>query len=174
MSKKLTISIPDTLHKRLEKYRNRIAISGVCAEALHAEIENIDDCVREIKRRFRLLTSREISLLAYKEGRQWAGYKATLEELAIVSCWISADEEEPDWFDFIYNNEDVKRFLNAWSTVQELVMHTFMSEQIKITSDDDDFYFQNYEVASDFISGAREIWWVIENEAIEILTSSKR
>jgi len=174
MSKKLTISIPDTLHKRLEKYRNRIAISNVCAEAINTEIENIHDCIREIKRRFRLLTKREIGRLSFKEGRHWAGYEASLEDLAIVSCWIGSDEEEPDWFDKL--SENVKKKTDAWSTVEELVMWSFMSENIIINYDEDnfDYYLENHEAAMDFITGAREIWWEVENEAIEILTSSKR
>ena len=174
MSKKLTISIPDILHKRLEKYRNRIAISNVCGEAINAEIENIDDCIKEIKRRFRLLTQRELCSLAYKEGRHWAGYEATLEDLAIVSCWIGSDEEEPDWFDGL--SESVKKKTDAWSTVEELVMNSFMSGNIIIRSDEDDFdyYLENHDCATEFIRGAREIWWEIENEAIENLVSSKR
>ncbi|MCG8638406.1 MAG: hypothetical protein MI862_01660 [Desulfobacterales bacterium] len=173
MSKKITISIPDILHKRLEKHRNRIAISNVCAEAISAEIEHIDDCIKEIKRRFRLLTQREICSLAYKEGRHWAGYEATLEDLAIVSCWIGSDEEEPDWFERL--SDRVKKKTDAWSTVEELVMHSFMSGNIIIRSDENDFdyYMENHDTAMDFIRGAREIWWEIENEAIEILTSSK-
>lgn len=175
MSKKLTISIPDTLHKRLEKYRNRIAISNVCAEAIYTEIENIDDCIKEIKRRFGLLTQREICIAAYKEGRHWAGYEATLEDLAIVSCWIGigSEKEEPDWFDEL--NENVKKELDAWSTVEELVMWSFMSENTIIKSDEDnfDYYWENHEAAIEFIRGAREIWWEIEDKAIEILTSSK-
>jgi hypothetical protein len=177
MSKKLTISIPDDLHKRLDKYRGRIAISTVCAKAISTEIENIDDCIKAVKGRFSLLTQREICSLAHKEGRHWAGYKATLEDLAIVSCWRGSDEEEPDWFDKL--SEDAKEKIEngtvAWTTVEELAID-LLSEVVRIRSDEDgfDFYWENHEAAQDFIIGAREIWWVIEDEAIELLTSSKR
>ena len=154
MSKKLTISVPDLLHKRLDKYRSRIAISTVCAEAINAEIENIDDCVKAAKQRFRLLTQREICRLAYKEGRHWAGYKATLEELAIVCCWRGSDEEEPDWFSKLSEDakEQIEKGTDAWSTVEELAID-LLSEDVRIRSDEDgfDFYWENHEAAQDFI-----------------------
>jgi predicted DNA-binding protein len=177
MSKKLTISIPDDLHKRLDKYRSRIAISTICAEAINTEIESIDDCLKAIKGRFRLLTQREICSLAYKEGRHWAGYKATLEELAIVSCWRGSDEEEPDWFAKLSEDakEKIEKETNARTTVEELAIN-LLSEVVRIRSEEDgfDFYWENHEAAQDFIQGAQEIWWMIEDEAIELLTSSKR
>lgn len=177
MSKKLTISIPDNLHKRLDKYRGRIAISTVCAKAISTEIENIDDCIKGVKGRFNLLTQREICSLAHKEGRHWAGYIATLEDLAIVSCWRGSDKEEPDWFDKLSEDakEKIENVTVAWTTVEELVID-LLSEVVRIRSDEEgfDFYWENHEAAQDFIIGAREIWWVIEDEAIELLTSSKR
>jgi predicted CopG family antitoxin len=176
MSKKLTISISDDLHKKLDKYRGRIAISNVCAKAISTEIENIDDCIKAVKGRFGLLTQREICSMAHKEGRHWAGYEATLEDLAIVSCWRGSDEEEPDWFDklSVDAKEKIENGTKAWSTAEELAID-LLSEVVRIRSDEDgfDFYWENHEAAQDFIIGAREIWWVIEDEAIEILTSSK-
>lgn len=111
--------------------------------------------------------------LAYKEGKDWASNEATLEDLAIVSCWIGSDREEPDWFDGL--SVDVKKRTDAWSTVEELVMWSYMSDSILIKSDEDgfDYYWENHEAAQDFICGAREIWWEIENEALELLTSEK-
>ncbi len=177
MTKKLTISISDDLHKKLDKYRRRIAISTICAEAINTEIENIDDCFKAAKGRFGLLTQREICSLAYKEGRHWAGYKATLENLAIVSCWRGSDEEKPDWFDRL--NEEAKEKIdketNSWTTVDELAID-LLSDIVRIRSDEDGFdsYWENHEAAQDFIHGAQEVWWMIEDEAIELLTSSKR
>ena len=175
MSKKLTISIPDDLHKRLEKYRSRIAISTVCAEAINSEIENINDCLRAAKQRFKLLTQHEICRLAYKEGRHWAGYEATLEDLAIVSCWKGADEEEPGWFAKLSKDakKKIKKETDAWTTVEELAID-LLSEDIRIRSNEDgfDFYWENHEAAQDFILGAKNIWWMIEDEAIGLLTSS--
>ena len=177
MTKKLTISIPDDLHKRLDKYRSRIAISTICAEAINTEIESIDDCLKAVKGRFRLLTQREICSLAYKEGRHWAGYKATLEDLAIVSCWRGPDEEEPDWFDKLSEDakEKIEKETDAWTTVEELAID-LISEVVRIRSDEDGFdcYWENHEAAQEFIRGAQEVWWMIEDEAIELLTSSKR
>jgi hypothetical protein len=115
--------------------------------------------------------------LAYKEGRHWAGYKASLEDLAIVCCWRGSDEEEPDWFAKL--NEDAKEKIDkktdAWSTVEELAID-LLSEDVRIRSDEDgfDFYWENHEAAQEFISGAQNIWWMIEDEAIGLLTSSKR
>jgi len=82
MVKKLTISIPDDLHRKLDSYRDRIPISSVCANGLRAAIGEIEDCVSEARKRFYLLSFEEACEIAYKRGIHWAGYKASPEELA--------------------------------------------------------------------------------------------
>lgn len=94
MAKKLTISIPDNLHEKLSHYRDRIAISSVCSEAIRKEIEKIRKYGLEAKKRFKLLNLKEAMDVAYERGLKWSAEEATLEEIAYICLDSNQIDEE--------------------------------------------------------------------------------
>lgn len=174
MSKKITISVPDLLFIRLENYRKKILISGICAKALEEAMDGHDDCVKAAKKRLSLLTDKEKHRLSYEEGRKWAGYEASLEQLAIVSLWEYNDEDASKLqYAFGKNRKRIHDKIRGYSNVLELVMNSFMSKEVLTDSDTEDFFYENHEAAMAFIDGAQEIWREIQNEAMKKILTMK-
>lgn len=170
MVKKLTISIPDDLHKKLEGYRDRLPISLVCSNALRSAIGEMEGCFSAARKRFYLLTIEEACEVAYEKGIHWAAYEATREELAFVCEW----------------NYHFK------GTLFETLFHT-NTKIHEIASDDNDYLIDLVDfidklgclddilpndnsdenlVINDFIRGAKIVWNEIKEELLPKLLDS--
>jgi len=173
MSKRLTITIPDDVHKRLEPYRNSINISYVCSLSLSEAMENFDHCVMEAKKRFKILTNSEASQLAYKQGVKWAGYYASPVELAIVCNWID-NEKDSDFIDLLsYRFKDVRNTISGYSNVYEYIINSSFGTG-DIFNNSIDYFHEDAEIANSFIDGAKIVWGQIKNETISKLMNSEK
>lgn len=177
MTKKLTLSIPDNLHKKLADFRNLINISNVCANALKKEIDNADQCVQEAKKRFKILTTSEACKLAFKDGMSWAGYKASPEELAIVcnwtNGWLSNDPQAQETMNLIEeNNEKIRKTMSEYSNGYDYIFaNSFISQGIinyPVDYDDVDLV----EIAVAFMQGSQIVWYKLKNSLIPKLINS--
>jgi hypothetical protein len=177
MTKKLTLSIPDNLHKKLADYRNLINISNICSIALRKEIDKVDQCIQEAKKRFEILTTSEAYKLAYEDGMNWAGYHANPVELAIVcnwtNGWLSNDPQAQETMDLLEeNNENINKILSGYTTGYEYIFsESFISRGIvsyPIDYDDVDIV----EIAVAFSQGAQIIWNRVKNKLIPKLINS--
>jgi hypothetical protein len=172
MTKKITISIPDDLHKRLKGYRHVINISNVSAESLKTTMDKIDLCVLKAKRRFKILTTSESCQLAHKQGLKWAGYHASPIELAIICNWID-NEENSDLIDLLsYRFKDVQQIISGYSNVYEYIMNSSFATN-DIFTNSIDYFHEDAEIANSFIDGAKIVWGQIKNETISKLMDSE-
>jgi len=97
---RLNLTVPDSLYERLERLRDRVNVSKICAVALTKELDMLETTatvttatvanneakVDRMVQRF--LRQREIKEIWYRRGRhdgeQWAIDRATLEELRMM------------------------------------------------------------------------------------------
>ncbi|HEX2037229.1 MAG TPA: hypothetical protein VHS99_23880 [Chloroflexota bacterium] len=86
-----TISLPDALVERLDRVRERINVSRVCAAALERELDMLearpgpaDPEIEAVIQRFRAAADRWLER-GYADGRQWALKVATRPELRAVA-----------------------------------------------------------------------------------------
>ncbi|RLD97482.1 MAG: hypothetical protein DRI92_05580 [Aquificota bacterium] len=167
MARKVTITIPNDLHERMQRYRERFSISSICAEAIRKSIDSISEAVLKAKKRFELLSLEEASDLAFKEGIRWAGCKASLEQLAFVCEFY--DWDNPDT-EALLLNEGVEELYNSHSgsvydfVVAEGIIADLMSRFLTEKNED-------IEVIDSFIRGARSVWVDIRREAVQKLTN---
>ena len=169
MSKKLTISIPNELHQKLENYREQIAISNVCSQALREAMNTIEIEVQEAKNRFHLLSIEEACSLAFRQGLHWAGHKATPEELFIVCLWedgmavseiIEKSQGNAKIIKLIEDYDDINHFLEEKIIdFNKLLLFSMPSED----DDDEEFAINISELFKPFIKGALTVWREIED-----------
>ena len=121
---RLNLTIPDPLYERLEKLRDRVNVSKICAAALAKELEMIEGTMdiasgatgtmqdRKVERLVeRFLRQKEIKTLWYRRGRQdgetWAIERATLEELRVLGeDWDEGSISDADNLDDLDIDED--------------------------------------------------------------------
>lgn len=168
MAKKLTISIPDDLHKELENYRDRITISSICAEAIRKTIDEIDDSVKEAKTRFHLLSLDEACDIAFKRGIHWAGYEATAEELAFLCEWVSIHSKNSTFQILVEENAKIDNLVEeSMDSIFEFVIDNGYLEDILprfMTDENDDI-----PITNSFRDGAMTVWTKIRNQVIKEL-----
>jgi hypothetical protein len=128
---RLNLTIPDQLYERLERLRDRVNVSKVCAVALAKELDMLETTsasgtdVKVQRLVQRLLRQRDDRERWYQRGRHdgetWAIELATPDELRMVSEeWNDesiADYEEMD--DFIgddFSTLNVTKRLAYWAT----------------------------------------------------------
>ncbi|MDX1934183.1 MAG: hypothetical protein SFU56_16400 [Capsulimonadales bacterium] len=128
---RLNLTIPDALYERLERLRDRVNVSKICAAALTKELDMLegstviagDAKVQRLVQRF--LRERESRERWYQRGRhdgeEWAIERASLEELERVHDDWDEDEireaDELDDFDIDdddFPTVDLKETLNRW------------------------------------------------------------
>jgi hypothetical protein len=87
---RMNISIPDPLYARLERVRDRVNASKVCAEALEQELDMLegqagvaDPRIAAMVERLRSKQEKWYSL-GYEDGIAWGTEKATREDLRIA------------------------------------------------------------------------------------------
>ncbi len=170
MVKKLTISIPDDLHVELARYRDRIAISSVCAEAIRKKIQEIRKYGLEAKRRFGLLSLEEAMDIAYERGLEWASKEATLEELAYV-CLDSENIDE-ELAQELWGGPNILYELdNRYHGFTDLISQRGFVEDLLPDLDEEDEAEQRKraqywaDLAFSFLDGAIAVWKEIEKEA---------
>lgn len=176
MVKKITISIPDDLHKKLKKYRERIPISSVCANGIRMAINDIEHSVKEARKRFSLLTLEEACEIAYQRGIHWAGYKALLEDLVFISLFTMGKEYEGSQLEKLAGvNIELQDIIdNYWGALTDFirdleVINDLYAPFIKDDTDDSD----RYEILWAFRSGAIAVWDEIKEELIAKLLGSE-
>ncbi|HQO64243.1 MAG TPA: hypothetical protein PK528_11580 [Syntrophorhabdus sp.] len=173
MVKKLTISIPDNLHKKLEQYRDRIPISSVCASAIRDAISEIEDCVREARKRFYLLSIDEACELAYEKGIHWAGYEAEPEELAYVAEW--ANDIRGSLFEKLVDSN--KRLENLALDGNNLVidLYSFVFNEGYLNDILPPFMNENNDdipIIMEFSRGAKVVWDEVKEDLLPKLLNS--
>jgi len=174
MVKKVTISIPDDLHKKLDKYRDRIPISSVCAGAIRTAINDIEDCIKEARKRFFLLSYEEACDTAYQKGIRWAGYKATPEELAFVAEWdfdfkgtiLEKLADSNNKFEKLAFNESGHLHMLSAFVLDEGYLDDILPPFINDDNDD-------IGICSEFQRGAQSVWNELKNDLLPKLLDPK-
>lgn len=170
MAKKLTISIPDDLHSELEMYRDRIAISSVCAEAIRNKIQEIRKYGLEAKRRFGLLSLKEAMNMAYEKGLAWASQEATLEEVAYLCIGGGIIDEELG--QKLSDNYTIFKLQNQYTGFHDLLSERGLVEDLLPEFDEDNEEAQKkrerhwVDLIFAFCDGAGAVWKEIEGEAL--------
>src|SRR5438552_915504 len=91
---RVNISVPDSLYERLDRLRDRVNVSRVCAAALEKELDMIETRPRpsdpDVERLLqRLLSSQERWYQRGRDdGRRWAIESATRQELWMVGTQL--------------------------------------------------------------------------------------
>ena len=171
MVKKLTISIPDGLHKELANYRDRIAISSVCAEAIREKIQKIRNYGLKAKQRFKLLNLKEAMDIAYKRGLKWASEEATLEELAYM-CLDSNNIDEDLAQELWDGPNTIYELGTRYTGFADLISERGFIEDLLPGFDEEDqdeenaFWADWTDLAFSFLDGVIAVWREIEKEAV--------
>ncbi len=186
MAKRVSITIPDGLSKKLEYYRGKINISSICSRAIEKEINEIKDYVLAAKKRFYILTIDEACDIAYELGKEWAAKEGKLEELAFI-CEFNennffADSAYPDFvrdavLELLMENEEFEKLYNDYyGSVYDYFSAnaSFMAGDIiaGFMGEDGEELYGEYatdyeqETINYFIEGARLIWNEIREAAL--------
>jgi hypothetical protein len=129
---RINLTLPDPLYERLERFRDRVNVSKVCALALTKELDMIegtaavaeDPKVQRLVNRF--LQQRELTERWYRRGKQdgetWAIERATLDELRrVAESWDEDGIDELDDLDEFADDDDeyptlrVRPALRRWT-----------------------------------------------------------
>ena len=172
MSKKLTISIPDDVHKRLENFRDRIALSSVCAQALREAMDNIEIYVLEAKKRFHILSIHEACSIAFRRGISWAGNDATIEELAIV-CLCDYSYEGfvfPEEIEIM--SKKIENLIEGLDEPEHFIEVKGYINDLEAIVVEEEWDFDG--VLDSFVDGARVVWKEIEDMLIPMLIKAAK
>jgi len=166
MVKKLTISIPDDLHRKLDSYRDRIPISSVCANGLRAAIGEIEDCVSKARKRFCLLSLNEACEIAYQRGIRWAGHEASPEELAFISLFTMGKEFEGSLLEKLADvNHELRRIVDDyWENLSSFIRELEEVDDLYAPFIKDDSV--RYDILWAFRDGVDAIWNEIQDELV--------
>jgi hypothetical protein len=127
---RINLTLPDPLYERLERFRDRVNVSKVCALALTKELDMIegatavaeDPKVQRLVNRF--LRQRELTERWYRRGRQdgetWAVERAALDELrTMAESWDDGGIDEMDEIDEVDEDEyptlKLRQALRRWA-----------------------------------------------------------
>ncbi|MHC5722659.1 MAG: hypothetical protein ACYTXY_00570 [Nostoc sp.] len=127
MAERITITIPDNLHKRLQVVKNALNVSGVCQEALEMAIR-VEELKREKPQNMGTLIERlqiekqqdaeqwkeegviegkkDASNLSYKEFKELESKQSITDDL---TNWI-----EENHFEYMEGSVDKDAFLEGW------------------------------------------------------------
>jgi hypothetical protein len=126
---RINLTIPDPLYHRLERLRDRVNVSKVCAVALAKELDMLENTAQtqadsKVQRLVqRVLREREARDRWYLRGRQdgeaWAMDRASVDELNLMEeDWDEDDIPELDSLDEIdpdeYPSFNAKELLDRW------------------------------------------------------------
>ena len=141
---RLNLTIPDDLYERLERLRDRVNVSKVCAVALTKELDMLEissapSAETKVQRLVqRLLRQRDDRERWYQRGRHdgenWAIERATPEELQMVSEeWDGEDIADHDEIDEFVNEDyptlNVAEHLAMWVKADQAEAHQLAGEQ---------------------------------------------
>ena len=127
LAERITITIPDNLHKRLQVVKNALNVSGVCQEALEIAIR-IEELKQEVSPNMDTLIERlqiekqqdaeqwkeegviqgknDASNLSYKEFKELESKQSITDDL---TNWI-----EENHFEYMEGSIDKDAFLEGW------------------------------------------------------------
>ncbi|MHC5821437.1 MAG: hypothetical protein ACYT04_37600 [Nostoc sp.] len=127
LAERITITIPDNLHKRLQVVKNALNVSGVCQEALEMAIR-VEELKREKPQNMGTLIERlqiekqqdaeqwkeegviegkkDASNLSYKEFKELESKQSITDDL---TNWI-----EENHFEYMEGSVDKDAFLEGW------------------------------------------------------------
>ena len=121
---RINLTIPDQLYERLERLRDRVNVSKVCAIALARELDMLENATStvvdsKVQRLVqRILRQREIHNRWYLRGKQdgevWAVDRASVEELRLMDKeWDDESVADLDSLDEFGSDSDEYPTLNA-------------------------------------------------------------
>jgi hypothetical protein len=158
MAKRITITIPDEMHKKLENYRDRINISAICASALRKTMDGVDNMVREAKRRFFLLSVEEACDMAFEEGLRWAGEDAKVSELRFVCEGVPVQ--------FLSDDEVIELSLDTYESVNEYIVENELIWDLVYRFREEGAKSTEKPITKSFIKGAMTVWKGIKNDKL--------
>ena len=104
---RLNLTIPDSLYQRLERLRDRVNVSKVCATALEKELAMLEGTLTTLDPKLQRLVTRLQPVQSRRErwdergredGETWAIEHASLDELRRAHDeWDNYGEWEEDW-----------------------------------------------------------------------------
>ena len=168
MAKKITISIPDEVHKNLQKFKDRFNVSFLCSGALRKTIAEVNESVAQAKRRFYLLSFEEACHIAFEEGIRWAGFRATAPQLAFLCEWVY-DLSKNSTFEMLVdeNNEVDKLYRETDNSIFTFVLNEGFLEDVlpRFLNEEN----QDIPIIMQFREGAMTIWKEIKSQVIREL-----
>jgi hypothetical protein len=168
---RLNLTIPDPLYERLERLRDRVNVSKVCALALEKELVMLegtaaaaavpgDAKVQRLVQRF--LRQRQAKERWHQRGRhdgeQWAVERASLEELRRVGEeWDEEQIADAESLDEVIDRDefptlDARELLQRWAAADRSESGQEAREAAAEVEVDWRAYLQGWH------QGARELW----------------
>lgn len=167
MSKQVTISVPDILHKRMRKWKGSLNFSQICQVALEEAIETKenyrkrskeDTTMRDLINRLKEEKMEKKNIwfdFGISEGRDWVNfshYDDIQKVVNAIGTSIPVDE-------LIQDNEDQENYFK--DGLREELDKMFEMEGIH----DWDYSCEEYQVFEEgWIKGVREFWEEIKDE----------
>ena len=158
MAERLNISVPEALHKRLEKVKDRINISGICQAALKTEIEKWEllkkgdkmetiERLKTEKEQYDERYNKQFNKMGIKAGINDAG-RLPYEELLEIA---SAQEPLNDWDASVFYGSDAYKSGLGGDSLKDWVKE--MRQEEGFTEDSEDAYVEGWiEGVTDFFN----------------------
>jgi hypothetical protein len=162
---RLNLTIPDSLYVRLERFRDRVNVSKVCAIALAKELDMLEGTSTTVaanpkaQRMIERLQGRKDRKdrwfqHGYEDGEDWAAEVASPHELRFVlDEWDVEDEEEYRLHDQEFPASfDARAAVERWARADQ----PFEEGETKVHPSDEDAYLRGWYRA------IQDIWKVVK------------
>jgi hypothetical protein len=179
---RLNLTIPDPLYERLERLRDRVNVSKVCAVALTKELDMLEGSAvmtanpkaqRMIERLQGMKNRRERWYQrGFEDGEEWAAERAEPHELRSILAEWEFDEEETyhlgdaEWPESFDRRAAMKRWVSDEGDRSGLSLPPSGREESALSTSDQDAYLRGFHRA------VQELWkaagpalhWLTEEE----------
>ena len=184
---RLNLTIPDPLYERLERLRDRVNVSKVCAIALTKELDMLEGNMttaanpkaRRMIERLQGVKNRRDRWFqrGYEDGEDWAAERAEPHELRFVLNEWDFDEEETynlgdvEWPESFDRRAAIRRWVSADVAAHDLPAHDLPPapsefEESVLSKSDQDAYLRGF-------SDAIEEMWKAAGSALRWLTEEE-
>ena len=166
MSKPITITIPDTLHVRLQKYKEKLNVSQVCQKALDEKIKDWErkteaihgyPDMEEILSRLRKEKA-EVEQQWYQKGLKaglFIAKRASYEELKVMATRVKTIHEQREGE--VYRNDDLSQ---REQDVLNDSWEEYLEEFANFDNDQgEDFYPPDYILRKNKPEEPSHWWW---------------
>jgi len=157
MVQRLSISIPDSLHNRIQKFKENLNFSKICQDALTGAVEMEEMKNTDIPERDKMIAKLRKQKEELTESYRQEGIKAGIE---------NARSGDMDYSDFVAI-EEAGNALGAYEYPQQALDEAVFDDWLREPIDDaekDDRTFSRDAYIRGWVEGVMEVWNEVKDE----------